>query len=89
MFAWIPLCCVSAAQATEPAHFKPGALVGQLGRVALMEDVLWVKYPYPKLRTIPQHLKVVAAEINSALVQLEKKLMKIILIPNGTIHLPC
>ncbi len=30
-------------QAAEPAHLKPGALVGHLGRAALVEDVLWVK----------------------------------------------
>ncbi len=65
-----------AAQTTEPKHLKPGALVGHMGRVALVEDVLWVKYPYANLRVIPQRLKVVAAEINSALVQLEKESYK-------------
>ncbi len=76
MFAWIILCCLSAAQATQPAHLKPGALVGHLGRVALVEDVLWVKYPYANLRANPQRLKVVDAEIDSALVQLEKEAYK-------------
>ncbi len=76
MFAWILLCCVSAAQATEPAHLKPGALVGRRGRVALVEDVLWVKYRYANLRAIPQRLKVVAAQIDSTLVQLEKEAFK-------------
>ncbi len=55
---------------------KPGALVGYLGRVALVEDVLSVKYPYANLRAIPQRLKVVAAEIDSALVHLEKEAYK-------------
>ncbi len=35
-----------------------------------------VKYPYANLRAIPQRLKVVAAEINSTLVQLEKEAYK-------------
>ncbi len=43
MFVWILLCYVIAAQATEPAHLKPGALVGYMSRVALVDDVLWVK----------------------------------------------
>ncbi len=73
---WILLCYVIDAQATEPAHLKPGVLVGHMGRVALVEDVLWVKYPYATLRAIPQRLKVVAAEINSALVQLENEAYK-------------
>ncbi len=73
---WILLSCMIAAQATEPAHLKPDALVGHMGLVALVEDVLWVKYPYANLRTIPQRLKAVAAEINSALVQLEKEAYK-------------
>ncbi len=47
-----------------------------MGRVALVEDVLWVKYQYANLRTIPQRLNVVAAEIDSALVQLEKEACK-------------
>ncbi len=55
---------------------KPVALVGHLGHVALVEGVLWVKYPYANLRAIPRRLKVVAAEIDSALVQLEKEALK-------------
>ncbi len=38
--------------------------------------MLWVKYPYANLRAIPQRLKVIAAEIESALVQLEKEAFK-------------
>ena len=71
MFVWIFLCLVSSIQAAEPEHLKPGALVGHLGRVALVEDVLWVKYPYSALRAIPRRLQVVAEEIDSALTQLQ------------------
>ncbi len=75
-FTWILLCCVSAAQATEPLHLKPGALVGHLDRVALVENVMWVKHPYANLRAIPRRLKIVAPEIDSALVQLQKEAFK-------------
>ena len=73
MFVWIFLCLVSSIQAAEPEHLKPGALVGHLGRVALVEDVLWVKYPYSALRAIPRRLQVVAEEIDSALTQLQSE----------------
>ncbi len=76
MFLWIVLSVVSSVQAAEPAHLKPGALVGHLGRVALVEDVLWVKYPYAALRAIPRRLKEVSEEINSALLQLETEVNK-------------
>ena len=71
MLVWIFLCFVSYAQAAEPAHLKPGALVGHLGHVDLIEDVLWVKYPYATLRAIPKRLKGVLGEVNLALVQLQ------------------
>ncbi len=54
MFVWTSLCYVQAVEAVEPAHLKPGELVGHLGRVALVEDVLWVKYPFANWRAIPQ-----------------------------------
>ncbi len=71
LFSWIV-----AIQATEPAHLKPGALVGHLGRVALVEDVLWVKYPYANLRAIPDRLKDAVGEIDSALKQLQDEAYK-------------
>ena len=71
MFVWIFLCLVSFVRAAEPEHLKPGALAGHLGRVALVEDVLWVKYPYAALRAIPTRLRSVLGEIDAALTQLE------------------
>ena len=77
MLTWIFLSFwFVALQAKEPTHLKPGALVGHLGRVALVEDVLWVKYPYENLRTIPGRLKGVTAEIGATLAQLEKEAYK-------------
>ena len=64
------LCIAAYAQAAEPNHLKPGALVGQLGRVTLVEEVLWVEYPYATLRSIPPRLRKVATELDSALAQL-------------------
>ena len=77
MLAWIFLVSwIVASQAKEPTHLKPGALVGHLGRVALVEDVLWVKYPYANLKTIPGRLKEVVGEIDSALTQLKNEAYK-------------
>ncbi len=70
MFLWIFLSIVNSVQAAEPAHLKPVALFGRLGRAALVEDILWVNYSYAALRTILHRLKV-SEEVNSALVRLE------------------
>ncbi len=72
MFLWIFLNVVSSVQAAEPAHLKPGALFGRLGRAALVEDVLWMNYQYAALRAILRRLKV-SEEVDSALVRLEKE----------------
>ncbi len=58
---------MNSVQAAERSHLKPGALVGHLGRAAVVEDVLWVKYAYAALRANPRRLKV-SEEIDSALV---------------------
>ncbi len=76
MFMWIFLSVVSSVQAAEPAHLKPGALVGNFGRAALMEDVVWVKYPHAALRTIPRRLREVSDKIDSAFVRIETQANK-------------
>ena len=68
------LIVVSSAQTLGPAHLKPGALVGHLGRVALVEDVLWVKYPYKNLESIPGRLQEVVAHLGSVLEELENEM---------------
>ncbi len=75
-FLWIFLSVVSSVQAAETAHLKSGALVDHLGHVAMVEDVLWLKYLYAFLRAIPCRLKEVSEEINSALVRLETEANK-------------
>ena len=71
MLLWILLCVVGSVRAAEPTHLKQGAPICQLGRITLVEDVLWVKYPYATLRTIPLRLKSVLEDIDSALTQLQ------------------
>ncbi len=43
---------LGTALAAGPAHLKPGALTAHLGRAYLVEDVLWVTYPFPALRSL-------------------------------------
>ncbi len=62
--------------APDPAHLKPGALVGHVGRVSLVGDVLWVRYHYAALQTVPSRLKRVLEQMDSTLAQLEDKMHK-------------
>ncbi len=41
-----------------------------------MEDVLWVRYPYAALQTIPSRLERVLEQVDSALAQLEDEMHK-------------
>ncbi len=45
----VVLCLLGSILAAEPAHLKPGAVSAHLGRVSLVEDVLWVQYPLTAL----------------------------------------
>ena len=54
-----------------PAHLKPGALTAHLGRVFLVEDVIWVRYPYTALNEIPSGLREIAENLNKVLEELE------------------
>ena len=71
MIWWMVLLLVGSVQASEPVHLKPGALVGHLGHVALVEDVLWVKYPHATLASIPSRLKNLIGELDASLAQME------------------
>ncbi len=75
MFLWIFLSVVSSVQAAEPAHLKPGALFGCIGCAVLVEDVLWVNYPYAALRAILRRLKV-SEDVDSAFMRLETEANK-------------
>ncbi len=61
---------LETALAADPAHLKPVALTAHLGRTYLVEDVLWVKYPFPPLVTIPDNLRVIAKKLGAALSQM-------------------
>jgi len=52
--------------ASTPIHLKPGALTSHLGRVALVEDVLMVRYPFTSLLSVPADLDVVSANLGAA-----------------------
>ena len=60
--------------AADPAHLKPGALSTHMGRVTLVEDVLWVRYPLTALVGIPERLLAVTDQLNGALCQLQRVL---------------
>ena len=62
---------MSSILALDPAHLKPGALTAHLGRVSLIEDVLWVRYPFTALSKIPSGLKEVTEHLNAALEDLQ------------------
>ncbi len=61
---------LGTALAAGPAHLKPGALTAHLGRAYLVEDVLWVKYLFPSLVTIPDNLNVIAKKLDAVLSQM-------------------
>ena len=73
---WILLLCMSAVQAAEPEHLKPGGLVGHLGQIALVEDLIFVRYPYATLRVVPRRLKETLKEINSLFKQMNDEANK-------------
>ena len=77
MFAFAFLF-VGFVVAMEPSHLKPGALTAHLGRVSLVEDVLWVKYPYSPLLRIPDKLSVVTEQLTGLLKQMGTRVPKYI-----------
>ncbi len=50
--------------ASTPEHLKSGALTSHLGHVALVEDVLIVRYPSVNLLSIPEDLNVVSTKLD-------------------------
>ena len=78
MFAYLFLVALLATVAAEPAHLKPGALAAHLGRVSLVVDVVWVRYPYASLVGVPGALRSVLGQVDAALRSLEEDL------PTGT-----
>ncbi len=62
--------------ATESAHLKPGALSAHLGRVSLIEDVLWVRYPFTALVDMPGRLRTLMDQVTELVLQLERNALK-------------
>ncbi len=73
MFVFIFFFILSSVTAPDPAHLKPGALVGYVCRVSLVEDLLWVKYPYAAVQKISSRLERILEQMDSALAQLEDR----------------
>ncbi len=73
----IVFCCLlGSVLAADPAHLKPGALSSHLGRVTLVEDVLWVRCPLTALVGVPDHLTAVTEHLTASLSLLEKDLAR-------------
>lgn len=47
-----------------------------LGRIAFVEDVMWVKYSYATLRIIPRRLVGIMEHLDSALAQMETEISR-------------
>ncbi len=62
--------------AADPAHLKPGALSAHLGRVSLVEDVLWVRYPLTALVDMPGRLRPLTDQVTELVSQLDRNAPK-------------
>ncbi len=62
--------------AAEPAHLKPGILSAHLGRVSLIEDVLWVRYSFTALVDMPGRLRTLMNQITELVLQLDRNAPK-------------
>ncbi len=56
----------------DPAHLRPGARSTRLGTVHLVEDVMWVRYPYAPMRSVPRLLRSIPSAPNSLMLRLEE-----------------
>ena len=56
MIILIILLVLSSLHALDPAHLKPGALTASLDRISLVQDYLWVRYPFADLVEVPDRL---------------------------------
>ena len=73
MFALLFFFVFSSLRAEAPDHLVvPGALTASIGQVSLVEDYLWVKYPYTNLTVIPTKLSMLVDQLSATLSELEK-----------------
>ena len=68
----ILLLALTSTQARDPAHLKPGALTANIGRVSLIQDYLWVRYPYTELKAVPGRLLNLTEQLSDTLFELNK-----------------
>ena len=71
MLAYAFVFFLNSILALDPAHLKPRGLTAHLDRVSLVENVIWVRYPYTALNEIRSGLREVAENLNEALEELE------------------
>ncbi len=62
--------------AVDPVHLKPGALSAHLGRVSLIEDVLWIRYPFTALVDMPDRLRTLMDQVTELVLQMERNAPK-------------
>ncbi len=64
------LVLLETTLAADPAHIKPETLLPNLERAFLVEDVLWVRYPFPTLVEVSGHDRAVRCRSVAAREQL-------------------
>ncbi len=69
------LLIVETTKAANRAYLKFGVLSAHMGWAYLVEDVLWVKYPFPSLVDMLDKLRVITAQLNKTLWHLEKDIL--------------
>ncbi len=65
MLLLVFLVLLGTTLSADPTHLRQGSLSDNLGRAFLIEDVLWIKYPFPTLVEVPTE------QLDAALSQLE------------------
>ncbi len=76
MFPLVLFILLHSVLAADPAHLKPGALSAHLGRVSLIENVLWVRYPFTALVDMPGRLQTLMDQVTELVLQLERNAPK-------------
>ena len=74
MFVFTLYFGLKTTLAFEPSHLKPGALTAHMGRVTLVEDTLWIRYPYTALKEVPSSLRQTMDKLGEITTKLERGL---------------
>ncbi len=76
MLPLVLLVLLQSVLVADPAHLKPGAFSVHLGRVSLIEDVLWIRYPFTALVDMPDRLRTLIDQVTELVLQLERNAPK-------------